>query len=607
MSIADLVKIPTVRAFLMDGSVMTVFEAILEKFALPKERATELLDLTDAVLDGTLTVDAFPELFIKAFGVEAERAKRISADVVGFRLLPLEEYVPGVAKQIVDWGGDLEKYPKSRVGKTKMSAETFASKLSEKLDLNFSEVLIKRCAFLLYAYWSKEKTKESTLTFFSRAQTIGGLGLSPEMAQRLLVEIDESRGTVDVTGSGDQIESGNKTLSLGETIDGGEMVVKEIEEKFVDSNSADSFADEENLDKSADGTSALEISPSHEVAAEVPVISAPEKVADVGEKRKPRDENWRAELREAAKKAQRLVDASKAEYGFVSADDYAADKAVESTRMILQKLSISEQAFREIALKTIKGIRTLYQTRDVLVRDLKVQGEDLEIMIAAIEEAQKSVMLRDKSEPTSGAIENDVQVPDATLDKRFAALVKDAPRTHEENILPGSRISLARTAEEEQAQQIKAISEDKLTEAAIASRPVPVKPMLTVGSVAPTQHDRVLTDIQPVKRLMGPVDELCAMTPTEFRRLSSVPADAVQKIEDILSTLESQSYEDRVKGIAAWHKSPMNQLYAAMTTAALMQGVAVAEIAAKRRAAGEESLSPAEIRAVSSLNEKLRF
>jgi hypothetical protein len=44
-----------------------------------------------------------------------------------------------------------------------------------------------------------------------------------------------------------------------------------------------------------------------------------------------------------------------------------------------------------------------------------------------------------------------------------------------------------------------------------------------------------------------------------------------------------------------------------MTTAALTQGIAVAEVAAQRRAAGEESLSPAEIRAVSQLNAQLRF
>ena len=142
MAIADLIKIPPVQAFLADGSVMTVFEAILEKFALPKDRAIELLDLTDAVLEGDLTIDQFPALLAEAFGVELARAQKISCDVVGFRLLPLEEYVPGVAAQITAWGGDLSKYPKSRVGKMKMSAETFASQLDEKLELNFSEVMI---------------------------------------------------------------------------------------------------------------------------------------------------------------------------------------------------------------------------------------------------------------------------------------------------------------------------------------------------------------------------------------------------------------------------------------------------------------------------------
>jgi len=577
MAIIDLIKIPTVQAFLIDGSVISVFEAILEKFALPKERAIELLDLTDAVLDGAVDLKDIASMLQQAFGVEEERAVRMACDVVGFRLLPLEEFVPNVVEQLTTWGADMSKYPKSRVGKVRMTPETLAAQIEDKLGLDFSEVLVKRCGFLIGAYWRGEKTKESTLTFFSRAVTIGGLGLSPEQSQNVLNAVDEQRDMIELTDGGSD--------HVGEPIlNSGEEVLKEIEKIEEDSAMTD-----------------IEISPSHELAAEVPVISAPEKRPE------PKDENWHAELREASKKAQQVVNAAKAEYGFVSADDYATDKAVESARIILQKLSISEQTFREIVLKAVKGVRNLYQTRDILERDFKVQGEDLERMVKAIEEAQKSVMLRGQNEQDSREKEVSVQIPDVTLDKRFAALVKDAPRTHEENVLPGSRVSLARTAEEEKTQQIAAVSEDRLVEAAIASRPMPVKPMLTVGSIAPTQHDRVLADIHPVKRLMGPVDELCAMSPTEFRRLSSVPADAVQKIEDILSTLETQSYEDRVKGIAAWHKSPMNQLYAAMTTAALTQGVAVAEIAAKRRAAGDESLSPAEIRAVSSLNEKLRF
>ncbi len=498
MSIQDLLKIPTVQAFLVDGSVMTVFEAILEKFALPKDRAIELLDLTDAALDGTITVDAFPDLLAQAFGAEPERAKRMACDVVGFRLLPLEEYVPGVAAQITAWGGDLSKYPKSRVGKTKMNAETFASQLDEKLELNFSEVLIKRCAYLLAAYWNKEKTKESTVTFFSRATTIGGLGLSPDLAQKLLAEIDGSRDMIDIVDSATVVNT-------------GEEAVKEIEEQFAKS--------EAEVPPPYEGGGKGEVS--HELTSELPIINAPTKPVPTSHI----DDSWKGELKEAEKKAKQVV-------------------SVESLRNVGDKVSVQSVA---------------------------------------------------------DAPKNNI------LDRRFAALTKDSSSEHLEPILPEARVSLARSAKEESAQQSQAISEEKLVDAAIASRPAPVKPMLTVGSVVPQNSGKPMTDIQPVKRLVGPIDELGGMTAVEFRRLSSVPADAAQKIEDILSTLESQSYEDRVKGVKAWRQSPMNQLYVAMTTQALLQGVGLAEIATRKRSAGEESLSPAEIRAVSALNERLRF
>ena len=517
MAIADLIKIKPVQAFLMDGSVMTVFEAILEKFAMDKNRATELLDLTDAVLDGQLELKDIPAMIAQAFGVEEERSVRMACDVVGFRLLPLEQYVPGIIDQMTAWGADMSKYPKSRVGKQKMLPDTFAAQLDTQLELNFSEVLVKRAGFLIWNYWTGEKTKESTLTFFSRATTIGGLGISPEQSQRLLEAVDASRDLVElIPGTPGEVSPPIE--------DSGEVAVKEIEKEF------EGVVGEERVST----TKELEVAPSHEVAAEVPVVNAPtpQPPTNLPQLNQPPvmkpalAEDWSDEIKDAERKAKQI-------------------QAIESNAPvpIPQPTTTNDQR------------------------------------------------------PTA----------DSSLDTRFAAITKDAPKEHVEEVLPGARVSLARTAEEERAKQTAAIPQEKLVEAEIASRPEPVKPMLTVGSVAPNQMTRPVTDIQPVKRLMSPIDELGTMSPAEFRRLSTVPADAIQKIEDILSTLEQQAYEERVKGITAWRKSPMNQLYVAMTTAALMQGVAVAEIAAKRRAAGEESLSPAEIRAVSQLNEKLRF
>ena len=106
---------------------------------------------------------------------------------------------------------------------------------------------------------------------------------------------------------------------------------------------------------------------------------------------------------------------------------------------------------------------------------------------------------------------------------------------------------------------------------------------------------------------MGPVDQLGSMLPADFRRLAPTPAEAAQKIEDILTALQTTSFEDRVKGVGAWRESPINQLYLAMANEALNAGITLTEVASKLRSKGGESLSPAEIRAIAALNNRIRF
>lgn len=584
MPIADLIAIPTVQAFLMDGSVMTVFEAVLEKFGLGKERAAELLDLTDAVLDGEIDLVTFPELIAEAFGVEEARAKRMACDVVGFRLLPLDQYVPGVAERIVEWGGDLNKYPKSKVGKLKMSAETFAGQLDEQLGFDFSEVLLKRCAFLLGAYWTGEKTKESTVTFFSRAASIGGLGLSPEQSQGLLEAIDAQREMIELDA-----DTVKKVV-----VNSGEEAVAAVD-KAVEEMKA------EGVEETSDVTSDVMVAPSHEVAAEIPVVSRPVMVS-------------RLEVPvvvpvESVKMAKRMQE----DVGGATDDvEIAVGEVMVAIASILASRRIAGEVVAEVVRKALKGVRDLYQTRDVLERIYHLDGEDLEKVTEAIEDGHRKIHGQNGQDGQSLALgqmkegEEKGKKEENVLDQRFAALTKGVSEDHVEEVMPGARVSLARTVEEESSAQVAAIAPEKIAEAEVASRPEKVAPMLTVGSVAP-DAGAMMTDIRPVRRLVGPVDELGGMTPTEFRRLSTTPADATQKIEDILSTLEAQSFEERVMGVKAWRNSPMNQLYVSMTSDALQLGVSLAEIATKRRSAGEESLSPAEIRALGMLNEKLRF
>jgi hypothetical protein len=335
MAIAELVKIPTVQAFLADGSVMTVFEAILEKFALPKERAIELLDLTDAVLDGMLELQDIPAMIMQAFGVEEERAKRMACDVVGYRLLPLEQYVPNVVAQLGEWGADMNKYPKSRVGKMIMVPETFAAQLDDKLQFNFSEVLIKRAGFLIGAYWTGEKTRESTLTFFSRASTIGGLGLTPEQSQALIAEIDGSRDLVDLLPG----TPGERPPAIENS---GEVAVKEIEKEFEmrESEPVDGPAPEEVNEERA-----VAIAPSHEITSELPIVNAPKKVEVVGGRQEESDDE--AEITEAARAARQASMTGGAEDSI----DAAAAKAVVDARPILERSRVAEAQFADVVTK----------------------------------------------------------------------------------------------------------------------------------------------------------------------------------------------------------------------------------------------------------------
>ena len=153
-----------------------------------------------------------------------------------------------------------------------------------------------------------------------------------------------------------------------------------------------------------------------------------------------------------------------------------------------------------------------------------------------------------------------------------------------------------------------AMTDEAKKKAQLALRPAPARAELTVGSVRPKSGpDKKMTDVVAANRLLGPVEQLGSLSPIEFRRLSSDPAESAVKLENMLSALEETSYEEKVKGIKAWHQSPMNQLYIAMAEEALSQGISVPEVSTRRRAAGKESLSPAEIKALVGLNARLRF
>ncbi len=578
MALSALFAIPVVRDFLLGGKGLAAFRTIAIKHSLPPERASEFLDLCNAVLDEKLPMTEVPGIIAEAFGVDVKTAEAIAADIFGERILPLEAFVPGVREQIVAWGGKPEDYAEFRIGKEKVTAFLWSKRLAEKANIGFSDVLLKRLAFLLEGRMNGQKNAESLKTFFGRSLTIGGLGLSKEQNDALLAAIEGEAPYVELVSEED-----------AKAVEG----VKEVEEVIEEAA---------GVDVSVDPSKGMIEASSHEVAAEVPVrtpiVPIPEEKPDAA----------------STKKAKMLAGESGSKLR--QAFEEAIATTLKEAMPILRKKKISEKQFADIAGKAIRGVRDLNQTRDIFEAEYKMKVDESSALMAAIEKG---------SDVYNGAAGVDVPVDPSTalseevaegieeaealvMNSRFAALTNSAPGKPLQPVMPGARVSAARSSGEEAKMQSDAMTAEEKKKALLAERPAPARAELTVGSVPPQAgRDARMTDVVAATRLLGPVEQLGSIGPVEFRRLSSSPDEAARKLEDMLTALEETSYEEKVKGIKAWHKSPMNQLYLAMAEAALSEGISVPEVSTKRRASGKESLSPAEIKALVGLNARLRF
>lgn len=117
-----------------------------------------------------------------------------------------------------------------------------------------------------------------------------------------------------------------------------------------------------------------------------------------------------------------------------------------------------------------------------------------------------------------------------------------------------------------------------------------------------------IEDVKATPRhLVGPVEELRALTLAEFRRLAKDPAVAAQKIIQRIDTMGQESFERRLEGIKAWQTCPLQGSYMQLVSESFKAGTPVVQLAEEQRKAGKDVPSPAEISAIISLNSKLHF
>lgn len=139
------------------------------------------------------------------------------------------------------------------------------------------------------------------------------------------------------------------------------------------------------------------------------------------------------------------------------------------------------------------------------------------------------------------------------------------------------------------------------------------------GTAAWNMLPQQMRDVSPVKRgptvvragqmpaVMGPLDELSAMTLDEFRRLSPQPQEAVKHIANQLTVLEEESPAQKAAGIQAWGQSPLNQLYLRIGRESLDRMLSIDDVIRAQQERKEPTLSLEEFEAIADFNRTLRF
>jgi hypothetical protein len=656
----DIVNIPSILAYLLELDPYIHLEDISVRAKIPTIRNNELVDLLHAILRGQISLDLMPNMLGQAFGLDDAKAKELSVDLAGYRLLTFSAFLPDVEKKIVEWGGKISDYPDFRISLEQEMTDSAATKILARHDITLPPELLSRFEYIVKGYIKKDRTEEATMTFLKRRANIGGLGMSEGAAKNLLAELKTEQEAI--ASIQEEADHPAVTQAFKEEKDkkvDGE--VHAIENEITHDAAAILKADarEEKLEVlGPPSRKGLSMHAEGKITAppaavanknlpvktvtkaltkEVPVISG----RKVNEKREVRSSKFEVgssgqEARPAkgksgsvgkpAKRKSTISTSSKNDSTKPQADstpstdwqptgDERVQKALLPVADFFKSKKIAQKAFDEVVNAHLRGLRDPLRTELHLKDKLGFSKAEIAQVMPGLEKARALAQGYKDQPPQISSVKKPVSQEEQhakqeveLLNKRHASLTRNIADDSAESIAPTARVSAARSKGEELDLQASKVDEARVAAAKKSSRPKKAKAKLSKPSAVPSKSDgKKLTDISYRQKLVGPVQELGGMTAADFRRISSDPNEGARRIMDKLALLESTSFEERVKGVKAWRQSPMNKLYIEMARQGLIKGASIQEIAAERRNAGEESLSPAEIQAVLKLNGQMKF
>lgn len=285
---------------------------------------------------------------------------------------------------------------------------------------------------------------------------------------------------------------------------------------------------------------------------------------------------------------------------------------------------ILKKRFENIVFARLKDVRDDIETKEVLIKAIKIGGLGLDDTNAD----RVTRIIKDEFEKMDERTKKDLNLQKFELPK----VIQPYPVTPAEieteksdkNII-GPEVSPEETKLHSLEKEISSIlKENKLVEesASIVKPEIEIKETLPepqpekrkiayesfkLAPLKSSESKAVVEDITRPPKVMGPIEELKYLSLKIFRRLAADPKEAILKIKQKIDVMEKESLVKKIQAIKAWRQSEVYKLYLEIGKESIEKNRETSQIVQERENSGKITLSEAEIEAIVELNKSLRF
>ncbi len=576
-------------------------EMIIERNALTEPQEAALFDLLRQLFVKAIELPRLLDEVKARFGLDEAASKRLAADILGFRLLPLDKWIGDVDGLVRALGADPTAYPDFRVQiEHRTPGEAAEEVVKESIGAVAEPRTQARLRGVVESFLAGVRTEEQTKEVLTRPEKIGGLGFDPTTAARVLEEVrEETRSVViDPTPHSPTRAMSSAAPAAGEAPAPAPAAKAPQKEDFSTIKPEDEAEIEkfkqvvlpargvEQADEVARKIEASidEIYRASGLATDDEAMAKRIKTVIANRLRDVRDQMETLETMVQPKELGGLglsQDAARAVLNAIQAklksvhDAHVAEAAAEKTEWVEKE--------RE------KKIESEVQAKEGAETELERLYRSI---VSKSKKAMKNAPEAPPSAPAPMPAEPAVAASAVPPNLPIATSNPVPPEMRAPEIVPLPNV--APPAPKPAAPPLTIV------------RPVPgaiVRPQVQGGMDAPKPR---MDDVRPMARLTGPVEELRAITIVDFRRLSKDPAEACVKIKDKIDVLAEQSYTRRTEAIAAWGASEVVRTYLELMGEGL-NGLPLKDAVAARQAGKKPYLTPEEFQAVAALSRQLRY